>query len=100
MTLLPSGITLSATTPSLEYAGFALGALAALARFSVAGALDALAAVAWLSVAGALELALELPGISVVGALELALEAPALAEDGPVAVVPIFPTIGGSAAGR
>ena len=85
MTLLPSGITLSATTPSLEYAGFALGALAALARFSVEEALGALAAVGWLSVAGA---------------LELALVAPALAEDGPVAVVPIFPTIGGSAAGR
>ena len=100
MTLLPSGITLSATTPSLEYAGFALGALAALARFSVEEALGALAAVGWLSVAGALELALELPGISVVGALELALEAPALAEDGPVAVTQIFPTIGGSAAGR
>jgi hypothetical protein len=71
-----------------------------LARFPVVEALGALAAVGWLSVAGALELALELPGISVVGALELALEAPALAEDGPVAVVPIFPTIGGSAAGR
>ena len=85
MTLLPSGITLSATTPSLEYAGFALGALAALARFSVEEALGALAAVGWLSVAGA---------------LELALEAPALAEDGPVAVTQIFPTIGGSAAGR